>query len=111
MIRSGLYTWKEISCAILLSILHKNIAGVFTRIKILLQVILRKFLARVRSALFHPESNGTINTAVYFYDVIISVLIRRDEERRIASACTVHDVTLFGFASIARAINRSIFYH
>ena len=51
MIRSGLYTWKEISCAILLSTLHKNIAGVFTRIKILLQVILRKFLARVRSAL------------------------------------------------------------
>ena len=60
---------------------------------------------------FHPESNGTINTAVCFYDVIISVVIRRDEERRIASACTVHDVSLFGFASIARAINRSILYH
>ena len=61
MIRSGLYTWKEISCAILLSILHKNIAGVFTRIKILLQVILRKFLARVRSALSVVVHNVQLN--------------------------------------------------
>ena len=43
---------------------------------------------------FDPESIGTINTAVCFYDVIISVLIRRDEESRIASACTVHDVSI-----------------
>ena len=47
MIRSGLYTRKEISCAIL----HENIAGAFTRIKILLQEILRKFLARGRPTL------------------------------------------------------------